>query len=187
MYPDPSQPVPLPLTDTSSVITALSPAAQLSNNGTAHVSTVSLLSGNFSGPIASAGVIVLVACALYLCVRRSASPIIFTSYIGTCALLAWMFPRSALPAADGVLLELCTGLLLFAGVFLMGDPVTAPRFWLARILYGALGAVLVMLLRHYGRFECCEFFAVLLVNALSPILDRFAWRTVRRLSEVVRS
>ena len=84
-------------------------------------------------------------------------------------------------------MELCTGLLLFAGVFLLGDPVTAPRYWLARILYGVLGGVLVMLLRHYGRFECCEFFAVLLVNALSPILDRFCWRTVRRVSEVMRA
>ena len=185
IYPHPSQATPLPLTDTSSVITALSPAAQLSNSGSAHVDPLSLLTGNFPGPIGSAGVIVLLACALYLCVRRSASPIIFGSYVGTCLLLAWWFPRSSLPAGDGVLMEMCTGLLLFAGVFLMGDPVTAPRYWLARAVYGVLGGSMVMLLRHYGRFECCEYFAVLLVNALSPILDRYCWRAVRRLSEVI--
>ena len=55
---------------------------------------------------------------------------------------------------------------------------TTPRFWLARILYGVLAAIITMLLRHYGRFECSEFFAVMLVNSFSPLLDRTSWRFV---------
>lgn len=182
-YPDPAQIAPLPMTDTSSVITALSPAAQLSHNATASIDWLSLITGNFAGPIGSAGVIVLLACALYLWMRRSSSLLIFTPYLATCALLAWIFPRS--PSPDAVLTELCTGLLLFTGVFLLCDPVTAPRHWLARVCYGVIAAMLVMLLRHFGRFECCEFFAVLLVNALAPVLDRTCWRIADTVSEVM--
>ena len=182
-YPDPTLNPSLPLIDTSSVITALSPAAQLSHNAAAPIDWLSLVTGSFAGPIGSAGVIVLLACALYLWMRGSGSLLIVTPYLATCTLLAWAFPRSL--SSGAVLIELCTGLLLFTGVFLLCDPVTAPRHWLARVCYGILAAVLVMGLRHFGRFECCEFFAVLMVNALAPVLDRTCWRLADRLSEVM--
>lgn len=186
IYPDPSVQQMLPLWDTSSVITALSPAAQLSNSGTTSFGWISLLSGNFPGPIGSAGIIVLVACALFLNVRGSSSPLITLPYLAVCAVIAALFPRANIAASSSVALELCTGLLLFTGVFLLCDPVTAPRHWLARIVYGCLAGILVMVLRHYGRFECCEFFAVLLANAFSPLLDRSCWRLTRFLSEVMK-
>ncbi len=179
VYPDPSQSAMLPLWDTSSVITAVSPTEQLRLGGSTSVDWVSLLGGDFPGPIGSAGVLILMASALYLFVRRSASPIAFTSYLTACMLGAVLFPRASVTAATSLQLELCTGLLLFAGVFLLGDPVTGPRFWLARVVYGFAAGVLVITLRWYGRFECCEFFAVLLVNSFSPLLDRTCWSLVR--------
>ncbi len=184
IYPDPSVEQTIPFLDTSSVITALSPAAQLANSGRSSLSWLSLLSGAFSGPIGSAGIIILIACALYLFVRGSASPLITVPYLAVCAWFAARFPRADIPATDSIMLELFTGLLLFTGVFLLCDPVTAPRHYLARIVYGVLAGILVMLLRHFGRFECCEFFAVLLVNSLSPILDRSCWQLTHWLSEV---
>lgn len=186
VYPDPSLQQTLPLTDTSSVITALSPAAQLSNSGTTSFGWVSLLSGDFPGPIGSAGILVLIACALYLYVRGSASPLITVPYLLVCGVIAALFPRANIAPSASMALELCTGLLLFTGVFLLCDPVTAPRHPLARVVYGCLAGVLVMLLRYYGRFECCEFFAVLLVNAFSPLLDRSCWRIARFVSEVIK-
>ncbi len=180
-YPDTALQQDIPLQDVSGVITALSPSAQLELGGISRFDLVELLTGNFPGPIGSAGVLVLLACGLYLCVRGSASALILVPYLGTCALVAQWFPRVA--TENTVMLELCTGLLLFTGVFLLGDPVTAPRHWLARMVYGCLAGILVMLLRYYGRFECSEFFAVLLANAFSPFLDRTCWGLVHRLSE----
>ena len=191
LYPDPTLTNSLPLWDTSAVITAASPTAQLSSGGTTSYGWMSLLSGDFPGPIGSTGVLILLACAIFLFTRRSASPLIFAPYLTVCAILAALFPRVAIDAGTSVSLELCTGLLLFSGVFLLADPVTAPRFWLARILYGVLAAIFTMLLRHFGRFECCEFFAVMLVNSFSPLLDRYSWRFTawlrRKREEVTRA
>ncbi len=188
VYPDPTLTDSLPLFDTSTVITAASPTAQLNSGGTTSYGWISLLSGDFPGPIGSTGVLILLACALYLFMRHSSSPFILIPYLMVCALLAALFPRASIDAATSVSLELCTGLLLFSGVFLLSDPVTAPRFWLARILYGVIAAILTMILRHYGRFECCEFFAVMLVNSFSPLLDRSCWQLTalfrRRKTEV---
>ncbi len=189
VYPDPAFTNSLPLLDTSAVVTAASPTAQLNSGGTTSYGWLALLSGDFPGPIGSIGVLILLACALYLFMRHSASPLILLPYLAVCALIAALFPRvAAVDAATSISLELCTGLLLFAGVFLLNDPVTAPRFWLGRILYGVLAGIFVMLLRHFGRFECTEFFAVMLVNSLSALLDRISWQLVtalkRRLQEV---
>lgn len=189
VYPDPTLIDQLPLFDTSAVITALSPTAQLQSGGATSYNWLTLISGDFPGPIGSTGVLILLACAVYLFMRRSASPAILVPYLLTCALLAALFPRAAIDAFTSVRLELCTGLLLFSGVFLLNDPCTAPRFWLARICYGVLAAIVTMLLRHFGRFECGEFFAVMLVNSFSPVLDRLCWKlttAIRRKHEEVR-
>ncbi|MBP3435211.1 MAG: RnfABCDGE type electron transport complex subunit D [Clostridia bacterium] len=188
-YPDPSQSEGLPLWDTTGVITAVSPMQQLAGGGVPKLDLVTLLSGDFPGPIGSAGILILVASALFLFVRRSSSPYILVSYLVTCAVIAALFPRMDIGIGMSVQLELCTGLLLFCGVFLLSDPVTAPRFWLARIVYGVMAGILVMVLRHYGRFVCSEFFAVLLVNSFSAVLDRTCWSLLRRFrhwKEVVR-
>jgi electron transport complex protein RnfD len=96
-------------------------------------------------------------------------------YLATCAFMAILFPRISGTMANSVLIELCSGYLLFCGVFLLNDPVTAPRHWLARVFYGIFAGLLVMLLRYYGRFEEGACFAVLLVNTFAPTLDRVCW------------
>lgn len=178
LYPDASKNTVLPLWDTSSVITAVSPMAQLSSGGTTSYNWTSLISGDFPGPIGSAGILVLLACAVYLFVRRSSSPLIFIPYLAVCVLWAALFPRADITVGTSISLELCTGLLLFSGVFLLADPITAPRYRPARVIYGVLAGILTMLLRRYGRFECCDFFAVLLVNSFSSLLDRGCWHIV---------
>ncbi len=178
VYPDPTQSTWLPLGDTSSVITAISPTQQLSSGGSTSVGWLSLLSGDFPGPIGSAGVLILLASAFYLFSRHSLSMLILTPYLATCSVVAALFPRAAVGTGVSVELELCTGLLLFGGVFLLCDSATAPRYWLARIVYGVFAGILVMVLRWYGRFESCEFFAVLLMNSFSALLDRTCWSLV---------
>lgn len=181
VYPDPAQIATLPLIDTSTVIAAVSPMQQLQSGGSTSLGWMALLSGDFPGPIGSVGVLILLASALYLFTRHSSSLVILVPYLATCAIIAAMFPRAAVSIGTSVQLELCTGLLLFCGVFLLSDPVNAPRFGLARVVYGILAGIVVMILRWYGRFESCEFFAILLVNSFAPILDRTCWSWWRHL------
>ncbi|HIW74932.1 MAG TPA: RnfABCDGE type electron transport complex subunit D [Firmicutes bacterium] len=174
-YPDPGQNIPLPLTGSlAQVITESSPTAQMMSGGETLYSPIMLFLGDFPGPVGATAIAVLAACALYLFTRRSASPLITLSYLAACAGMATLFPRVT-GTGNSVLLELCSGYLLFAGVFLLNDPVTAPRHWLGRLFYGLLAGVLVMLLRYYGRFEEGACFAVLLMNAFSPVIDRMSW------------
>ena len=137
-YPDPGLVnQSLPLGDLSGVVTESSPAAQLSSGGQTLYSWNTLLFGDFPGPIGATAIAVLAACALYLFSRRAISPLITLSYLAVCALIAVAFPRVSGEWYNSVMLELCTGYLLFCGIYLLPDTVTAPRHWLARIVYGA--------------------------------------------------
>lgn len=188
LYPDPSLNAPLALSgDLGKALTEMSPAAQLAGGGSPTYSWAELAIGRFPGPIGATCIAVLAACALYLFTRRTASTLITLSFLAVCALSAILFPRLKDAAwQQSVMMELCSGYLLFAGIFLLNDPVTAPRHWLGRLLYGAFAGILVMALRYFGRFEDAACFAVLLVNAFAPILDRWSWRLVHTLTKGLR-
>ncbi len=165
------------------VVSAPSLAAQLRAGATPTVTTMQLLLGDFAGPIGATAMLVLLACAGYLIIRRSISAWTVLPYMLTCCLMAVIYPASGVSLFNGAAAQLGAGYVLFTGVFLLNDPVTTPRFWLGRVVYGVLAAVLVMVLQHDGRAEtgCC--FAILIMNVLSPIIDRWSWHGWRYLNQ----
>lgn len=186
-YPDPGLGVSLPLNGSlASVLTEASPTAGLVSGGQSLLTLPMLLLGDFPGPIGATAIAILISCWLFLFARRSVSSLITLPYLATCALLAAIFPRVVGGGAlDSVMMELCSGYLLFGGIFMLNDPVTAPRHWLGRAAYGVLAGLLTMLLRYFGRFEEGVGFAILLANAFAPTLDRMGWYllNLRRLRE----
>lgn len=180
-YPDASLSGTLPLNEIpEDIITRLSPAAELAAGARSDFSFADVMWGEISGPIGATAIFVLIAAAVFLFMRRTASPLITLSYLVTCVLFTLCFPRiSESGVLYNIAFELCSGYLLFAGIFMLNDPVTSPRHPSARIVYGVLAGLLVMLMRHFGRFEEGTCFAVLLMNALASPIDRFCWHVSR--------
>lgn len=181
-YPDPL----LPISGVETIITKTSPAAILQSGGTPTYSGMDIVLSNIPAPIGSVPII-LGACILYLFVRRASSPWVVLPFLGTCAAAAVLFPRAEGGLLNVLMLELFSGYLMLAATFLIAEPSTAPRHWLARICYGVLGGVLLMLLRHIGRYEEGACFAVLLCNLFSSALDRGCWRLCYNLRRRVQA
>lgn len=177
--------VPLPLDfviPEGTVISGQSLASQLQAGATPTQAPLHLLLGDFSGPIGATAALILLAFAGYLLVHRTISGWIFLPYLATCLIITWLFPLTGMNPTYNTLSQLLTGYVLFAGVFLINDPVTAPRFWLGRLFYGIFAACLVMLMQRVGRFEAGTCYAVLLMNAFAPIIDRWSWHGWYRLT-----
>ncbi len=181
-YPAPNLTQPLPLGDLSAVVTETSPAALLAAGTAPSYTPLAWLLGQIPGPVGATAAILLLACMIGLFARRITSPLVTLSYLLTCAAGALLFPRIQTDILSGLLAELCSGYLLFTGIFLLPDSITAPRFWLGRVVYGVGGGVLTMLLRGVGQFEEGACFAVLMMNALAPGIDRVCWRLVHHLA-----
>ena len=124
----------------------------------------------------------------YTAIHMTAS----VSFLATCALIAFFFPRQAGLAESDVLVntlprlqcvrdELLTGAVLFSAVFLINEPYTCAHHRMGRILYGVLVGVVSMGFRYYGVYETGVCFAVLAVNSISAWIDRTEVRLYRLL------
>lgn len=154
----------------------LSPASAdiLKLGGEPDGSLLQMFLGNFAGPIGATSILVILTCLVFLIFRRTISWHIPVSLIGAAAIFALLFPRVAINPFKGMMYELFAGCLIFGAVFIAGDPVTSPVFPLGKIIYGAGIGVLTMMFRYFGAYGESFLFAVLVMNSLTAVIDRFA-------------
>lgn len=133
-----------------------------------------IVMGQTVGPMGTGGIFVIAAVLLgsFLLKQRRTAALASLSFLVTAALLAYIFPRAGGSRLDSVWMELCSGSLAFAAVYLLPDPATLPRRWYTRAAYGAAAAALTMLLRGLGSYEENVCFALLLANAAMPLMIR---------------
>lgn len=148
-----------------------SPAAVLKNGLKPDIYPLDMLWGVFEGPLGTTGILIICACGLYLFIKRTANIEITASFLLAAALIAAFWPRIACSPLTSIKYELMSGSLLFCSVFMVTDPVTSPGTKPARILYGLICGALAMAFRRFGAYEQGVFFALLIANALAPMID----------------
>ena len=67
---------------------------------------------------------------------------------------------------------LFSGGLLFGAVFMVSDPVTTPLTQRGAWIIGFFGVVLVVLIRLFGGLPEGVMYGVLLMSAVSPLIDK---------------
>lgn len=130
-----------------------------------------IIGGNVAGPMGTGCGILMLACCVYLFVRRKKALLATLGFVAACAVYAAVSPRTNASALTSVVLELSAGSLMFAGVFLLTDHATLPHNGINRVIYGAVCGVFCMAMRNAGVFEETVCFAILLSNGLRPMLD----------------
>jgi electron transport complex protein RnfD len=168
-FPEPLTVVPL----NGAVQTVSSTGGILRLGGTLTTSPDLLLFGCFPGPMGTTAILVLLACAVYLLVRKAISWQAPAFFLGTCALFALLLPRTSAGRLSSVLFELVSSGLLFGAVFLLTDVFTAPKTAVGRALFGVITGVLTVFFLRFGAFELGLCFALLITNALADWFDRF--------------
>ena len=134
--------------------------------------TGSLFFGNVGGSLGETSALLILLCGGWLALRRFLDWRIPTSILATVALfqgaLHWADPaRYATP-----LFMLCSGGLMLGAVFMATDMVTAPVTKLGRWVFGATIGVVVVVIRVWGGLPEGVMYAILLSNALAPVIDR---------------
>ncbi len=143
------------------------------------INVFDILTGSVPGATGATCIVVLLGCAAYLGFRQRASLVNSAGFLAACAVMALLFPRVYSDHARlvSLLMELCSGLLIFAAVFLVTDPATSPERPRYRFIYGAFTGLVCMLLRYFGKFEESVCFAILITDAVWPPLEE---RLLRR-------
>jgi electron transport complex protein RnfD len=133
----------------------------------------SLLFGNRPGSLGETSVIALALGGIILLWRRCITWHTPIAYIGTVALMAACFhkmdPIHNLPPLYHVL----SGGLFLGALFMATDMVTTPVTRRGMFIFGTGCGLITMLIRKWGGYPEGVSFAILIMNALTPLINRF--------------
>lgn len=130
-----------------------------------------LFLGNISGSLGETCALIILLAAVYLIVTKTASWKIIVSCLASFAVLGSILYLTGVIAADP-LFSILSGGFLFAAVFMATDPISAPKQEASKYIYGALIGVVAMVIRAFSIFTEGIMFAILIVNAFVPLIDR---------------
>jgi Na+-transporting NADH:ubiquinone oxidoreductase subunit B/electron transport complex protein RnfD len=147
------------------------PLAMLNKGGEFTYPLIDLLIGNVPGAIGETfriGIIILGIGLIVLKVADWRIPVAFIgSFLGLTALGYWLAPESF----PDPIISLFVGGLMFAAFFVATDPVTAPIKPWGKVIYGVGLAFFTILIRNFATFQEGIIFAVILMNAIAPLID----------------
>lgn len=136
------------------------------------VSPSELLTGSYAGTVGEVSTLLLLAGFLYLLVRRVVTWHVPVCFLGTVAVLSFLFPVAG-TGAEYALFSLCTGGVMLTAIFMATDYFTSPVTGAGKVVYGVLCGVLTVLFRRFFSFGEGARLAVLLAGLTSVGLDRF--------------
>ena len=133
--------------------------------------TMDLLLGQIPGTIGEVSKIAILLGLIYMLVRGTITWHVPVSFVGTVALLSWLLGSDPLASV-------LTGGVLFGAVFMATDYVTNPMYRVGQLLFGILCGVIVVVIRKFGGYPEGVTFAILFMNCLTPLIDRYSKRKV---------
>lgn len=128
-----------------------------------------LFFGVHAGTIGETSAPLLLAGGIYLVLRRVINPVIPLSFIGTVALLSFLFGTNPLTA-------ILSGGVILGAVFMATDYVTSPTNNIGKLIFGIGCGVMTVIIRSGSAAEGVSF-AILFMNLLVPHIDTL---TIRR-------
>lgn len=135
--------------------------------------------GNIPGSIGEVCKIAILIGLLYLLFLGVTTWHIPVIFLGTTVLLTWLISGDFMLA----ILSILQGGVMFGAVFMATDYASSPVYPLGKCLYAVGCGVMVVVIRKFGIYPEGVTFAILLMNCVTPLLDRF---TVRRVYGVVK-
>ena len=160
------------LLSTADAVTAATPMSAMHQGALPEESILDMFLGNIGGCIGETSALLLIIGFIYLLYRKVIAARIPLAYIGTVAILAFLFPqgndRIAWMAA-----QVFGGGLMLGAIFMATDYVTSPLTKLGQIVYGIGCGVITALVRLFAAAPEGVAFSILFMNMFTPLIDRY--------------
>ena len=129
--------------------------------------------GNMGGSLGEVSAIAILIGAIYLLCRRIISWHIPVSFIGTAFIFSgilWLCDKTAFVDP---LTTILTGGIMLGACFMATDMVTSPMTKVGQLIFGFGCGVLTIVIRNWGNYPEGVSFAILLMNSVTPLLNRW--------------
>ncbi len=135
-------------------------------------SYANMLIGYVPGCIGEISAIALLIGGAYLLVRKVISWRIPVAFIGTVAVLTFIFPMNGAARFDWMLTNVLSGGLLLGAFFMATDYSSSPVTLNGQLLYGFGCGALTVLIRYFGGFPEGVSYAILIMNLCAWAIDK---------------
>ena len=155
-------------------VTAATPLHHMVMPSLPEESLLEMFLGICPGSIGEVSALALIIGGAYLVWRKVISVRIPLSYLGTVAVLTLVFFKGDDPIA-WMLYSLLSGGVMLGAIFMATDYASSPVTPRGQIVYGIGCGALTVVLRYFGLFPEGVTYAILIMNALVWLLDRYAF------------
>lgn len=140
-----------------------------------------LFFGMHSGAIGETSAFLLIIGGLYLMLRRVIKPIIPVAFIGTVAI------ATLIANPQELTLSIFGGGLMLGAIFMATDYVTTPATDLGKLIFGVGCGLITFVIRYFGALPEGVSYAILLMNILTPHINRLTLSKPFGAEEVAKS
>lgn len=157
------------------IVTAATPMAMMKEGGLAAVMETydlqSMFVGNIGGSLGEVSALALLIGGIYLIARKVITWHIPVAYLGTVAVLTFLFPRGNDPLTF-MLYNLLGGGLMLGAFFMATDYVTSPVTSKGRIVFGIGCGLLTVFIRYFGGYPEGVSYSILIMNCCVWLIDK---------------
>lgn len=161
----------------SGAVDAMSSATPLAGEATTFKE---LFFGMYAGSIGETSSFLLIIGGLYLMLRRVIKPIIPVAFVGTVAI-------ATLIAGGDLKLAIFGGGLMLGAIFMATDYVTIPTTDLGKLIFGIGCGLITFVIRQFSPLPEGVSYAILLMNILTPHINRLTLSKPFGSREVAKS
>lgn len=136
------------------------------------LSALDMFLGRIGGSAGEVSALAVLIGGVYLAVRRVIDVKIPVLYIGSTALFTAIFFADSGYVGEYVWTYLLGGGLMFGAFFMATDYATSPKTPVAVVIYGMGLGLLTVIIRKFGTMNEGVSFAILLMNIVTPLLEK---------------
>ena len=161
---------PTPLSVVKEGLSAGRPFSEL----TAEIpSYLNLFMGQMGGSAGEVAGVALLLGLLYMLIKKIVTWHIPVAVVGSIAVFTGVLHLSDPQAYASPLFHLLTGGVLLGAFFMATDYASSPMSKRGMLLYGAGIGIITVLIRIYGSYPEGVSFAILIMNAFTPLIDKY--------------
>lgn len=162
----------LPLGGTVDAVTSATPLASMKEGLLPSASAFEMFLGKTGGCLGETCALVLLLGGAYLVLRRVISVRIPLIYLGTVALVTFVFPLGGAARVDWMLANLLSGGLMLGAIFMATDYTTSPVTPRGQVLFAVGCGLLTVFIRYFGSYAEGVSFSILIMNVCVWLFDK---------------
>lgn len=141
-----------------------------------------LVLGHTSGSLGETSALLIVLGGLFIIYKKAASWRLALACLLGGTISSVLLGTAGLEPIPPLFSTLAAGSFLFGVFFVVTEPVSGAKTKLGQWIYGLIIGILIIVLREFSNFSEGVMFSVLIMNAITPLLDQ----TIRQIQRAKR-